>query len=158
MRPTKYNTRFIARIDDYLATRQDEEYQLVKTDGEKSTTFENKVRVRLPTIEGFAQFIDVNKTTLYEWEKLYPKFSNALEKIREEQRKRLLDNGLSGDYNPVIAKLVLSANHGMAERSELTGPNGQPLYNPSADDVKDFLSDFERKFSKKNVKKPKTKA
>ena len=26
---------------------------------------------------------------------------------------------LSGDYNPTIAKLVLSANHGMAEKQEI---------------------------------------
>lgn len=45
-------------------------------------------------------------------------FLGALNKIREEQRSRLINKGLSGQYNPVIAKLILSANHGMAEKTE----------------------------------------
>jgi hypothetical protein len=42
-----------------------------------------------------------------------------LKKIKDIQRERLLYNGLSGDYNSTIAKLVLSANHGMSEKSEV---------------------------------------
>lgn len=118
-RPPKYDPKFIDSVDEYLATRQDEEYRLVKSEGGSSTSFENKIRVKLPTVEEFAMFIGVNKTTLYEWEKNHESFSNALDKIRLEQKKRLMNSGLSGDYNPVIAKLVLSANHGMADKKEI---------------------------------------
>lgn len=106
-RPEEYKATYIAKVSEYLASRSD-------------TVIENKLKVKLPTIEGFAQFIGVNKTSLYEWEKKYPQFSNALDKIRQEQQQRLLDNGLSGDYNPTIAKLILSANHGMREKSDVT--------------------------------------
>ena len=88
------------------------------TDKQGKDIYSSKIKVNLPTVEGFAAFIDVNKTTLYEWEKIHPEFSNALESIRAEQHKRLIDNGLSGDYNPTIAKLILSSNHGMAEKTE----------------------------------------
>lgn len=122
-RPTEYKAEYINKIDEYLAERQDEEVQVVKQSSEKYETFDNKLKVKLPTIEGFALFIGVNKTSLYEWEKKYSQFSNALDKIRQEQQQRLLDNGLSGDYNPTIAKLILSANHGMREKSDITSDN-----------------------------------
>lgn len=107
-RPSEYKPEYEQRVDDYLDENQDE-------------ILENgKIDVRLPTIEGFARSLGVNKTSLYEWEKKHPKFSNALDKIRVEQQERLLNRGLSGDYNSTIAKLVLSANHGMREKSDMT--------------------------------------
>lgn len=120
-RPSEYKEEYIAKVDEYLAANIDEEVQIVKqANSEKGyQMFDNKLKVKLPTIEGFAVFIDVNKTSLYEWEKKHDDFSNALNKIRVEQKKRLLNMGLSGDYNPTIAKLVLSANHGMSEKSEI---------------------------------------
>jgi curved DNA-binding protein CbpA len=41
-----------------------------------------------------------------------------LKKILDEQKQRLLNKGASGEYNSTIAKLILSANHGMAEKKE----------------------------------------
>lgn len=117
-RPTKYSPELNARVDEYLALCVDEESTFHKTQGEKSDTYDRLLHVKLPTIEGFAQYIDVNKTTLYEWDKKYPEFSNSLEKIKTEQYNRLVNKGLSGDYNSTIAKLILSSNHGMSEKTE----------------------------------------
>jgi hypothetical protein len=119
-RPTTYSEEMLARTEEYLSQSIDEYDEFHKTRGEKSDSYERLVRVKLPTIEGLALFLGVNKTTLYEWEKVEPEFSNALDKIRAEQQQRLIDNGLSGDYNPVIAKLILSSNHGMREKSDIT--------------------------------------
>jgi hypothetical protein len=119
-RPEEYKEDYISKVDEYLSSRQDQEYEFHKTRGDKSDSFEEKIKVKLPTVEGFALFIGVNKTSLYEWEKKHPLFSNALDKIRHEQMQRLLDKGLSGDYNPVIAKLILSSNHGFREKSDMT--------------------------------------
>lgn len=117
-RPSKYDEKYIDSVESYLNECQDEYDEFHKTRGEKSDTYDRLLKVRLPTIEDFARYIGVNKTTLYEWESIHPEFSNALETIRVEQKQRLIENGLSGDYNPLIAKLVLSANHGMAEKTE----------------------------------------
>jgi len=129
-RPYEYKEEYVEQVDKYLELMQDEEYAVTKFSGEKSESFEQKLRVKLPTIEGFARFIDVNKSSLYEWESKEPEFSNALEKIRIEQQERLLNSGLSGAYNSTIAKLILSSNHGMREKSEqdITS-GGQPLQN-----------------------------
>jgi hypothetical protein len=78
------------------------------------------VNVNLPKIEGFAQYIGVHKDTITEWKKKYDDFSVALDKIRTEQHNRLVDNGLSGRYNPVITRLILANNHGMREKSDVT--------------------------------------
>lgn len=104
-RPSKYDPIYIESATTYLEDNTD-----ILTEG--------KLKVKLPTIEGFAAFVGVNKTTLYEWSKVHPEFSNALDKIKTEQQKRLVNSGLSGDYNSTIAKLVLSANHGMSEKTE----------------------------------------
>jgi hypothetical protein len=111
---------------------QDEDIQEVIGLSAKGTElYKNKLRVHLQTIEGFALHIGVNPDTLYEWAKNYPEFSEALRKIKTEQQKRLLDRGLSGDYNPTIAKLVLSANHNMREKQDVTTDGHklpQPIY------------------------------
>lgn len=114
-RPSEYKEEYIKKVDEYLSTKEDEEIEREKKDG----WYEYKLRANLPTIEGFARFIGVNKTSLYEWEKKHPKFSNALEEIRVEQKERLINYGLSGDYNSTIAKLILSSNHGMSDKQEL---------------------------------------
>jgi hypothetical protein len=117
-RPTEYKEEYIQKADEYLKANKDEYEEFHKTRGEKSDGYERLVRVKLPTIEGFALMLGHNKHALYDWEKKYPKFSHALDKIREEQRKRLINGGLSGDYNSTIAKLILSSNHGYKEKTE----------------------------------------
>jgi len=107
-RPTKFKEEYIEEAEKYLAINVDE-----------INPETNKIRVRLPTVEGFAMYLGVNKTTLYEWEKVNEAFSNALDKIRIEQKQRLLNSGLSNDYNSTIAKLILSSNHGMNEKTEV---------------------------------------
>lgn len=118
--PTKYKPEYIDKVDEYLAECQDEEKQVVKQASEKYEMYDNKLKVNLPTVEGFAIFIGVPKRTLYDWRDVHEDFSHSLERIVEEQRKRLLNMGLSGDYNSTIAKLILSSNHGMSDRGVLT--------------------------------------
>lgn len=111
-RPPEYKPEYVGAVDVYLKDHQD----TPRGDSE------DKLNVKLPTLEGFASFIGVVKPTILDWEKIYPEFSYALDQIRREQQERLLNKGLSGQYNPVIAKLILSSNHGMRERvdSDLT--------------------------------------
>lgn len=117
-RPSEYKEEYIEKVDEYLAICEDEYLKVVKqANAEKGyEMFDERLKVNLPTHEGFALFIDVNPTTLYEWEKKHPLFSKALARIKSKQRGRLIDMGLSGEYNSTIAKLILSSNHGMSEK------------------------------------------
>lgn len=107
-RPTKYKKEYCEKVDEYLAMRQDY----------IDDTNPNRIKVNLPTIGDFALFINVPERCLYDWREKHPEFSQSLSKLVKAQEKRLLDNGLAGTYNSTIAKLVLSANHGMAEKTE----------------------------------------
>lgn len=123
-RPTKYSDEILKRTLEYIDECEDDEVQQTVGMSAKGTElFKNKVVVNLPSVEGLAYYLDVNKSTLYEWEKEYPEFSNALSKLRAKQADVVLNKGLSGDYNPTIAKLILSNNHGYRERTDTTTDN-----------------------------------
>ncbi len=100
---SEYDPIFIEKVNDYL-----------KTTGRENTT--------LPTIEGFAVYLDVTKKTLYNWSKKDEKFLHTLDKILTLQAKQLIDDGIYGgkEINASIVKLLLMANHGMKERTDTT--------------------------------------
>ena len=75
-------------------------------------------QVNLPTIEGLARFMGINKSTIYDWQKKYSEFSDAIEILEIEQHQKLINQGLAGNYNPKITQLVLSTKHKYAERVE----------------------------------------
>jgi hypothetical protein len=125
-RPTDYTEDTPTKAQEYLDSCVDEYKQVVIGESEKFTSFKEKTIVRLPSIEGLARFLKISKDTIYEWEKIHPLFSDVLHALRSEQAQRLIDMGLSGDYNPVIARMLLS-KHGYAERTELTGADGKAV-------------------------------
>lgn len=148
--PTLYDDKYIVSVEEYLKSCRDViTKELVGLSKKGTELYKDKLIVNLPTIEGFAVYIGVHKDTIYEWRKTHKEFSDSLGKILAEQQKRLLNNGLSGDYNSTIAKLVLSSNHGMSEKvnSDITtnGESIQPLL------VK-FLDDGKRKKNNGNTK------
>ena len=133
-RPSKYRAEFIDKIDEYLKSKQDAIFEFHKTRGTTSDSYERKIDVNLPTKEGFAKYIDVVVSTLFEWEKDHKEFSKALGKITAEQKKRLINSGLSGDYNTTIAKLILSSNHNMRDKQDIEH-SGQLGINKILDDI-----------------------
>ena len=100
-RPSEYKKEYIASVDEYL-----EQYKDLG-----DTT---------PTKEGFAIFIGTTKPTIYAWAEKHEEFLYALEKIESQQGRDLQNNGLSGKFNSTITKLMLSANHDMREKSDIT--------------------------------------
>ena len=122
-RPTKYTEDMISKIDEYLNSCVDWYKEVLKTrqmiddDGKikEVITNESVKKVSLPMIEWFASYLGVSKSTIYEWSNEYEEFSNALDKIMVAQKKKVLEEWLAWNYSPVLAKLVLSANHWMKE-------------------------------------------
>lgn len=133
-RPSEYDEKkYCSLVKDYLKETRDKIGQFHKTRGLTSNTFQKYIKVDLPTIEGFSIFVDIPTSTLYDWRDRYSVFSEALDEIKKEQKKRLLNKGLSGDYNPLITKLILSANHDMKEKKDITS-DGRSLLLDLIDD------------------------
>lgn len=126
-RPTKYKKKYIKMIDEYIESCKDEIEKTSKYEGSQgSIDYDIRLTVKLPTIEGFALFIGVVVSTLYEWRKDHDDFSKALEMLKDIQKERLISKGLAGQYNSTICSLILSSNHGMARKSDLMS-GGEPL-------------------------------
>lgn len=101
-RPTEYDDEIRLKAIEYVSICDD-------TEEDKENRIARKVR--LPSIEGLAYYIKVNKDTIYEWCKVHPEFSDVIDDLRAKQADRLLNNGLAGTYNPTIAKVLLT-KHG----------------------------------------------
>ncbi len=125
-RPTIYSEEYIKKSQEYLKTCVDEIEEYHKTRGEKSDSYDRIVRVRIPTIEGLALYIGISRSTLYLWRDEQKEFSDIIDELQEMQADRLLNNGLSGDYNQTIAKVLLT-KHGYREGIEQTGKDGEKL-------------------------------
>lgn len=145
-RPTLYqgDKIMIAKVQQYLAKCVDEDYQLVKSDGDKATSYDNMVKVNIPTLEGFCLMLGINDDTLVEWRKIHKKFSAAVRKIELTQKQRLFNEGLAGRYNPMIAKLGLSANHGMKERTDVTSDDQKLSFGDFLDSIPKWLRNKQR--------------
>lgn len=149
-RPSGYSPEILEKTQAYINLCQDEEDEFHSTRGEKSDGYQRLIRVKLPTIEGLAVHLDVNRTTIYEWESSYPEFSNILERLKAKQADALLNNGLSGDYNPVIAKMILS-KHGYTEKTEtdITSKGESIIASPNEEDIAEIAKRVGEELKKK---------
>jgi len=105
-RPSKYSDECLVSADEYMENCPNE----------------------VPTIEGLAIYLKVATRTLYYWSEQHEEFLHTLDKIKEQQKTKLIDNGLNGTFNATIAKLML-ANHGFHDKSDNThsAPGGGPV-------------------------------
>lgn len=119
---SKYDPKYVDEVYKYIKKTKDRSKKVLKERNELRgrDIYINTLQVKLVTREGFARLIDVTTTTLLNWESKYKEFRKALRVLDAEQKDRLINGGLAGAYNPTIAKLLLSSNHGMKERIDTT--------------------------------------
>lgn len=127
-RPTEYKEDILVKAKEYIDSCEDEETQKVKQSNNNKgyEMYYNKIKVNLPTIEGLAVYLEISRDTIYDWEKKYKEFSDIIERLRAKQANALINNGLSGDYNATIAKVLLT-KHGYREGIEQMGKDGKDL-------------------------------
>lgn len=99
-RPTKYDESILEKAQEYIDSCEDSGRE-----------------VNLPTLEGLAYHLKVHKDTIQEWRKVHEDFSVLMGDLLAKQAKRLVNSGLSGRYNPTIAKVLLT-KHGYREGVE----------------------------------------
>lgn len=80
-------------------------------------------RLQVPMVEGYAAYIGVPRKQLRRWASMYPEFYEAMKQLKDLQKMYLINNGLSGNYNPMITKVMLMNNHNMVDKSENTNNN-----------------------------------
>ncbi len=101
-----------------------QEYNQSYTD--KANSYLDTIGKNLPSIEGLAVFLEVHRSTIYDWKDKFPEFSDILEKILAVQADSLMNNGLNGKWNATISKLILT-KHGYSDKQEITGADGKDL-------------------------------
>lgn len=97
-----------------------EEWKLQIISGGELPSLERLTRFLQDKFKAECQrYICINTVRAYgNSENAKPEFLEALEWTALEQRIDLIEKGLKGEYNSTIAKLILSANHGMHEKTE----------------------------------------
>jgi len=134
-RPPKYNEETsVEAVRLYMESCGDkyQECNIYTVDGEVSLDENQKPRtktekkVTLPSIAGLAIFMGISRDTVYDWKGKYPDFSDIIEELLTMQERFLVEGGVSGSYNPIISKLILT-KHGYADKQEVTGADGKDL-------------------------------
>lgn len=82
--------------------------------------------IAVPTAAGLAVHLGVARQTIYQWRDDHKEFSDILGRLLAKQEANLISGGLAGDYNPTIAKLILT-KHGYSDRQEISGNEGGPI-------------------------------
>jgi hypothetical protein len=115
-----------------MAAGRPSEYDAERIGKDISTYIEEcKAHSYLPTVEGLAVHLSVGRTTIYRWREEHDEFRNILEQILALQASMLIQNGLKGEFNSTITKLMLSKHKGedgqpYTDKSDITS-GGQPI-------------------------------
>ena len=96
-RPTKYNAEIQALAEHYA---------------DNYVEYDDLV----PTVVGLALALGVATNTVYNWaNESNPDFLRIFTRVEQMQHKRLVNGGLSGDFNPAITKMMLT-KHGYSDK------------------------------------------
>lgn len=108
--PTKYNKEMLKDAKRY--TKDCTEFEQI-----------------IPSVSGLATALGVSKQTLYNWADIpeNKEFFDTLQLLHTNQETKLLNGGLSGNYNAQITKLML-ANHGYSDQPK-TQETQKPVVN-----------------------------
>jgi hypothetical protein len=119
-RPTKYSKEVLKDARRYIRSCRDGLRKVLESTNSKTgrKRFRYEIAVRLPKAEGLALALKISRDTLYEWAKKQKEFSDILEEINQIQADRVINKALAGEYNPMIAKLLLG-KHGYKDEAKV---------------------------------------
>lgn len=93
-------------------------FQYIQSCGNEWDTKAERYKCNLPSIEGLALHLEIHRSTVYDWQKKYPEFSDIIETLLQKQAQLLINSGLEGTYNPTISKVILT-KHGYTDKQEI---------------------------------------
>jgi hypothetical protein len=106
-RPTKYKPAYCKQIVDYFQAKSD--------------------KAEFPIIEGFALEINIVKSTLHEWVKKQPEFSNAYKKAKYIQLQTWIDRSLDNTFKSPFTIFLGKNVFGWRDHVTLEGDSDKPL-------------------------------
>ena len=108
--PTKLTPELITKAAEYLV--------VFRSEGDL-----------IPTIAGLSCYLDISRSSIYNYKDKSVDFLDILEKLESMQEKMLVNGGLSGDFNAPITKMMMT-KHGYSDKQEtaLTGADGAELF------------------------------
>lgn len=106
-RPTLYNKGILIKSRRYMNARR--------------PGWLTDVREVIPSIEGLAYYLGVDRDTIYDWQKDPAKkeFSDIVKSLLTKQGMTLINGGLSEKFSGKISGLLLS-KHGYKEKVDVT--------------------------------------
>ena len=132
-RPTKLTPETLEKAKHYIEG-------CIDTPIETEKGVLSYVEVNLPSVVGLARYLDVDKTTIYEWckgnQELSSEFSPIVKQVEQEQEKRLINKSLGGLYQPKIAGMLLG-KHGYYEKQEIDLRKAEE---PTDDELRDAIA------------------
>jgi len=105
-RPSKLTDEVMAKVEDYI-----------KNYANYGDPF--------PSAAGLADELGISRKTIYNWADSSPDFLRMLDAINAKQERVLLANGITGEFNAAITKLVL-AKHDYSDKvsQDVTSSDG----------------------------------
>lgn len=96
----------------------------------------------VPSVAGLACYLQISRSSLYNYKDENARFLDIVERVELLQEKMLVNGGLMGDFNPTIAKLMMT-KHGYSDKQEVDNRSSdnsmRPVFNivgVSPDDTK----------------------
>ena len=96
----------------------------------------------MPSVAGLACYLEISRSSLYNYKDENARFLDIVERVELLQEKMLVNGGLMGDFNPTIAKLMMT-KHGYSDKQEVDNRSSdnsmRPVFNivgVSPDDTK----------------------
>lgn len=132
-RPQEYDASFVKKAQKYLDECVDGYRRVMKSKGKRSVMYAHEKVIKLPNMGGLAVYLGIARATIYDWARKYPEFSDIIERIQAEQENRLINGGISSEYNPTISKVLLT-KHGYREGHEVANPDGSNAFRPSTEE------------------------
>jgi len=129
-RKTKWTPKLNDKIIEYFSLEPSYEREVMHTNkkGETWSSYEDKPN-RLPTLFRFAMLNHISQDAMEDWAKeenkdKYPGFIGSYKAAKQLQKEFLIDNALSGLYNPTFSIFTAKNITDMRDQMPMLTPDG----------------------------------
>lgn len=100
----------LPKVDEYLEQCVDDWEALGDNGNAKYVR-----KVNLPSKVGLARYLEISTNTLKHWRNNFPQLEEKVQFVTDAQHEKLLNNGLGGQYNSNVTKMLMG-KHGYADQ------------------------------------------